>query len=143
MDRITDPPCLCAAKKVLLALLPIINLRLPSFRLIIILILLALLLLAILPQRLGNLLVLFLLHLVPLDVVLVSDGLNFLAQRVAVFYQDLPFPEVEVVLVVELGLAARDGEVHGGAVGDFAVVVEEPNVTANQGGETDEVLCRR
>jgi hypothetical protein len=117
-----------------------IDLRLPSLGLIVVLVLLALLPLAVLPQRLGHLLVFLLLHLVPLDVVLVRNGLNLLTQRVAVFDQDLPLPEVELVLLVELLLAARDGEVHGAAVGDLAVVVQEPDVTTYQGRETDEVL---
>jgi hypothetical protein len=42
--------------------------------------------------------------------------------------------------LIELLLTTRYSEVHGGAVGYFAVVVEEPHVTANQGGETDEIL---
>ena len=33
-----------------------------------------------------------------------------------------------------------DGEVEGGAVGYFAVVVEEPEIAADEGGEADEVL---
>ena len=117
-----------------------IDLRLPGLGFIVVLILLALLPLAVLPQRLGHLLILLLLHLVPLDIVLVRNGLDLLAQRVAVFDQDFPLPEVEVVLLVELLLAARDGEVHGATVGDLAVVVQEPHVTTYQGRETDEVL---
>jgi hypothetical protein len=76
----------------LLLLLPIIDLSLPHLGLIIVLILVALLFLAVLPQRISYLLILLLFHLVPLDVVLIRNGLDLLTKRVAVFDQDLPLP---------------------------------------------------
>jgi len=119
----------------------IILLLLVTLRLIIILILLPLLLLLpIAPQRLKNLLTILILQLVPLDIVLVRHGLDFLAQRIAVVNEHFPFSEIKVLGLVEFLLAPRDGEVHGGAVRDFAVVVQEPHVTTDKGGETDEVL---
>lgn len=102
--------------------------------LVIVVLLLLLLPPALLPQRLGNRLVLLVLQFVPLDIVLVRHGLDLLAQGVAFFDERLPLGQVEAALGVELLLAPRDGEVHGGFVRDFAVVVEEPDVAADQGG---------
>lgn len=44
------------------------------------------------------------------------------------------------MLGVEFLLAPRNGKVHGGAVGYFAVVVEKPDVAADEGTEAHEVL---
>lgn len=93
-------------------------------------------------QRLRDLLVLLIPPLVPLDVVFAGDLLDLAPQGVPFVDERLPALQVEAALRVELGLPPGDGQVEGGAVGDLAVVVEEPEVAAYQGGEADEVLLR-
>jgi hypothetical protein len=108
--------------------------------LLVVLLLGTLLLLTILPQCLDDFMVLLFLEFVPLDIVLICDRLDLLSQSIAVLDQDLPLAQVEVVLLVELLLATRDCEIHSAAVTDLAIVVQEPDITSDQGGETDEVL---
>lgn len=106
---------------------------------LLILLLLVLVLLPLLAQSFANPLVTSILRLVPLHIILLSHKLDLAPKTVALFDQSLPQLQVKSLLLVKLALAARDGEVHCTAVGHFAVVVEEPGVTADQCRETDEV----
>jgi hypothetical protein len=107
---------------------------------LVVLLLGTLFLLTILPQCLDDFLILLFLEFVPLNIVLICDRLDLLSQSITVLDQDLPLAQVEVVLLVELLLAARDCEVHSAAVTDLAIMIQEPDITSDQGGETDEVL---
>lgn len=93
-----------------------------------------------LPHRFRDLLVLFIFRLVPFHIVFAGDLLDLLPVSIRFFDQRLPSVVIESFRLIEFVLAPRDGQVHGGAVGDFSVVVEEPQVAANQRGQTDQVL---
>lgn len=87
----------------------------------------------ILLQRLSYLLALLILHLVPVNIILVRNSLDLSTQRVRFFNQALPLTQIEAACIVEFRLPFRDGVVHSRAVRDFAVVVEEPDVGSYDG----------
>lgn len=81
-------------------------------------------------HRLHHPFILLILHLIPLDIILIRNLLDLPSIRIRFVDERFPFLHVEAFVRVEFCLAARDGEVERGAVGHFAVVVEEPEIAA-------------
>lgn len=83
-------------------------------------------------------------RLIPIDIVLPRNVLNLLSQHVPLLDQRLPFRQIKTAGLVEFFLTAADGKVERRSVGYFAVMIEEPEIAADEGGETDEILsCER
>ena len=119
----------------------LVLLRLRCWLILVVLVLLLLFLFAALfLESLLDLLVLFLLQLVPLNIVFVGNGLDLLTQSITVLNQSLPLAQIEIVLLIKLLLSTGYSEVHRRTVADFAVVVQEPHVTANKRRKTNQVL---
>lgn len=80
---------------------------------------------------------------VPLYVVFGSNGLDFFPQRISFFDQSLPLLDIEAFEFVQPALAPADGQIEGRAIRNFTVVVEKPEVAADERAKPDQVcdLC--
>lgn len=76
---------------------------------------------------------------VPLYVVLGSNRLDLFPNRISLFNQTLPFLDIEAFEFVQLALTTADGQIEGRAVRNFAVMVEKPEVAADERAKPDQV----
>lgn len=95
-----------------------------------------------LPHSLCNPLILFILGLIPVNVVLTRYLLYLFPISIRLLDQIIPLLDIEAFLLIQLRLAATNGKVERRAVGYLSVMVEKPEITTDEGGKTDKVLVR-